>query len=321
MQVWLSGVRSQTHLVYASSWLRQSAPVNTHVGVIDAGGFVRRGIISADAFERWLGAIDGISYSFVGRPEMTDAEQVYIAIGSPGIKPLIRLRLANRLRRLRVVAVDEGIGSYGDFHSLRAAFGRQGNREPKRTIRAVAVQVARLAIDERWPLYLPDGQSWRINPPVADEFRRADASPEASDSVVYLSQPWPELGVVSKEGYLDHLQDIAAVVAEHGLRFLVKPHPIEDVSLHRARGIQLLDSDTPAELEPLVLGARAALGYTSTALLNMAAIHALPAFRVGYPELAGIRKGLTESQASLLHAFLPDFVTVAELANVLRDAG
>ncbi|WP_156887558.1 polysialyltransferase family glycosyltransferase [Propionicicella superfundia] len=313
LRVFLSGVRSQAHVVYAASWLRaQLAADPAPVTVVDGGlgGFLGAAPVTPGDLDRLFPSdprLTRISPTGAGRVWASPDERlVYLAIGAPGIKPWLRLRAANPARRIAVVVTDEGLGSYGDWRSRRDAWRREGGGAVWSTARAVAGAAAkRLLVDERWALYTDTPAGWRLHEPVADEFRRPARSAPV-DRAVFLTQPWVELGTVTDVAYRRHIAEVAAACTAAGYTFAVRPHPAEDAS--RYAQWDVLPGTVPAELDPRITSSAVVLGATSTALLNLAAIFRLPAYRVGGKELAVLDELLSPRQRALLDTYLPPTV-------------
>ncbi|WP_374968547.1 hypothetical protein [Terrabacter sp. BE26] len=324
-RVILSGVRSVTHLVYAASWLRHHVAQvegTVQVVVLDVGaGF---GLARVD--EHQVRALRPDHPRLLVETEVREehwrvphgVDLVLLSIGLPGTRAWTRLVLAGRGRRPRVVVVDEGIGSFGDLRSRREAYRRQGGSALRSVVRAGVVSAGgRLLTDLHWSLYQRTTGSWVVREEVAREFRTRLSGPSpTSPRAVYLTQPWPDLGVMSEASYLQHLQAVRDQCAAAGLDLVVRPHPSEH--LDRYAGFQLVEGSAPAELAREVVGSRVVIGSNSTALLNLAAVHQTPAIRVTAPELATLETALTSRQRSLLDAFLPAAVPVQALAGELE---
>lgn len=312
-RVFLSGIRSQAHVVYAASWLRRRlAEDPAPVTVVDwgLGGFLGAHPVAQADVDRLFPSdprLTRISPTGNGRVwAEPDERLVYLAVGSPGIKPWLRLRAAHPTRRITVVVTDEGLGSYGDWRSRRDAWLRESGRGLWPTVRALAGAAAkRLLTDERWALYEEAPSGWTISPAVADEFRRLPR-PATTGRAVFLTQPWVELGVVTESAYLHHIAAVAAACAASGHPFAVRPHPAEDAS--RYARWDVIPGTAPAELDPRITSSAVVLGGTSSALLNLAAIFSLPAFRVGGKELTVLDELLSSRQRALLDTFLPPTV-------------
>jgi hypothetical protein len=324
-RVILSGVRSVTHLVYAASWLRD------HVGQDD--GLVEVVVLDVGS---------GFGHARVGEPEVRaylpddprlrvetavreqhwraprDVDLTLLSIGLPGTRAWSRLVLAGRGRRPRVVVVDEGIGSFGNVRTRREAYLRQGGSALRTLVRAGVVSAGgRVLTDVHWSLYEQVTGGWYVRDEVAAEFRlRLSGTAPTSPRAVYLTQPWPDIGVMSEASYLAHLAAVRDQCTAAGLGLVLRPHPSEDLS--RYAGFELVPGSAPAELAREVVGSRVVIGSNSTALLNLAAVHHTPAVRVTAPELAPLESALTSRQRTLLDAFLPAPVPVAALALALR---
>ena len=204
-----------------------------------------------------------------------------LSIGAPAGGPgsfMAGTAGAARGRRRR-----RGPRSYGTWCTRRSAYRREGGGELRSTVRAAAVATgARLLPDERWSLHHEGPGGWVVDERVAAEFRRRLAGPPAPpDQVVYLAQPWTALRLLTPAAYRAHLESLRRVTADAGLALVVKPHPWQGPEVHR--GLQLLVGG-PAELELPVVGSALVVGATSTALLNLAAVHGTPVARLRLPE-------------------------------------
>ena len=179
-------------------------------------------------------------------------------------------------------------------------------------MRSLAVATgARTLTDLRWSLYREAPSGWTVDERVAAEFRlRLNGPPAPPRRAVYLAQPWTALGVLGPAAYRAHLDEVRRVVARAGLELVVKPHPWETAAVYHGLGVL---EGGPAELERPVVGAALVIGANSTALLNVAAIHATRVARVTLPELAPLDAALSPGQRSLLDAFLPPAESVGRL--------
>lgn len=317
--VWWTGLASRAHLIYGASWLRQldgdvSVSLFPFRTFLDAPELtlddVREAVPDRVAVESWDPAA----------PVPAADRRALLSVGAVGIKPWLQLRRKLGTARLPVVITDEGFGSYGDWSSRRDAWARQGVKEPWRSVRTAAVTTASaLLTSRRWLLYRQVRRDWRLNPPVAEEFRRYARRSHADGGAVFLTQPWPELGVMSEQRYLAHIREVADACADAGLRFTIHPHPAErperyeDWAVHRLQEL--------AELDEQSVNATVLLGATSTAMLNVAAIHGVPAMRVGFPELPGLEQTHSNRQQSLLEHYLGEVVPTQGWRDKLTELG
>ncbi|WP_147675035.1 hypothetical protein [Nigerium massiliense] len=352
--VW-TGVRSQAHVAYGASYLRALLPNTTgpiRLVVLGRGGFLGVTAVTDDDLARLLPHDPRLVLEAAGTPKAAPGEHLtYLAVGAPGIKPWLRLAATHPGRRFEVVVTDEGIGSYGTWRTRRDSWRREGTREPWATIRSVAVRAARKLLTTRpWPLYERHDGRWWTNEDVAAEFRRtADAgaanpadgtraptgatAPDREGGVsgdpagtrsgspvaVYLSQPWIELGVVDAATYVSHVTRVGQACERAGFRFVVRPHPVEDVARYADR--EVWAGSTPAELTPRIASAGLVLGATSTALLNLAAVHGRPALRVACPGTETIERELSRDQRALFDQFVGPCVAEADLDEAIAARG
>ncbi|GAA2742798.1 hypothetical protein GCM10009868_14170 [Terrabacter aerolatus] len=323
----LTGVRSRSHLVYASSYLRHVLETRT--------GPVRLTVLpTGDAFGDGPAAEAAVRDLLVEDPRLlvrfADSAEVVaglppsarlLCVGAPSVRVWTTFVRTHRGRPPRVTVIDEGLGSFGTWATRRRAYRREGGGEPRSTVRAVAVASgARWLTDERWSLYARDGRGWRVDERVAREFRhRLEGAPPPPGTAVYLTQPWAALGLLSQTAYAAHLAAVREAVASVGLSLVLRPHPWEQPESYA--GFDLVHGRTPAELDRHVVAAGLVLGGNSTALLNLAAVHHTPAARVMVPELASLDAALGSGQRTLLDSFLPPAVPVEELARTLRVGG
>ena len=316
----LTGVRSRSHLLYASSYLRHLLesqdclvrltirPTGDAFGDGPTGEAAVRALLVDDP--RLLVQLSDLEHSSADLPRTAQL----LCVGAPSVRAWTSFVRAHQGRRPRVVVIDEGLGSFGTWSTRRRAYLRQGGREPRSTVRALAV-----AASARW-LTSRDGHGWHVDERVAREFRvRLTGETPPADTAVYLTQPWAALGLLSQSAYAVHLAEVSAAVSSAGLHLLLRPHPWERPEAYA--GFDLVHGRTPAELDRRVVGARLVLGGNSTALLNLAAVHRTPAVRVLVPELAPLDAVLGSRQRSLLDAFLPPAVPVTQLSRVLRVGG
>lgn len=292
-------------MIQIAAWLRSqlSSDSSGEFVVVDIDAVAHSGRRSADLISNGL-LPDSPRLDVVVGDVAPLPIDVYVAVGAPGVKTVGRLARQLATRQIDVVVVDEGIGTYGTVATRRAARLREGGREPMITVKALGAELARrLVRPERWPMYRKAPTGWTVNEVVAEEFRRHHETAETTDEVVFLSQPWVELGLVSADRYVEHLRRVATSSEALGARFVLRLHPVE--GSERYEGFEIMAGSHPAELDPRVVNARAVLGDTSTALLNVASVFETPALRILGPVTAQLDAGLGPDQRSLLRAFLP----------------
>lgn len=311
MQVVITGVRSRTHLVHLAAYLRElgGEPPVTYVA---GGTFLGAARVSESDIQTLLRVPLRIVDSVSALGDLPADPITYLSVGAPGIKPWLVMRRAMPRRPINVVVTDEGIGTYGDWRTHRAAWRRQGGGEPWTTTRALAGSAATHGLTTtRFAMY-DVRRRFALNPQIEAEFtgQVGDVRPDPTgERVVFLGSPWVELGVLPEASYIAHVRDVARLVERRGKRLVIRPHPVENPSKYSE--FEVLATDLPAELDPEVVGAAGAAGGTSTALLNLAALYGMPATRVFTPGLEHLEKGLGATQRRLLDRYLPAAVTAA----------
>lgn len=302
----ISGVRGQTHLVHAASFLRTLTDERVRVHYLGGPGFLSA-TVTPHHVRRLLPSHVEIEFSTSIASIPREQPIIYIAVGAPGLRVWTALHRRAPLRRTHVVVVDEGLGTYGDRRTRSAAYRRQGGSALHASVRSAAVSLgARLLTGTRWPLYCAD-RSWAVFKPVADEFRRAlgpvDMAASDPQRAVLLTQPWVDLGLVAEGRYLEHIAELSNRQARAGRQLMVRPHPAEPSG--RYLPFATMTADRPAELDPQVVGAGLVIGASSTALLNLAALYGTPVYRTRPPGTEHLESQLSEGQRRLLARYLP----------------
>ncbi len=321
MRIVVTGVRSRTHLIHVSAYLRTQLADHDRVEVDYLGGGRFLGGASVDAGDvaRLLPDDPRLRVRVLedlGQREQQEQQEhsgdlTYVAVGAPGLRPWAQLRRHAGRGRIRVVVTDEGLGTYGTWRTRHDAWRRQGVREPWCTVRTTAVRGGERALTTRRFAMYDKTRDWALDPDIATEFRsRITQSDDAgADRVVLLTQPWVAIGVLDRPAYLAHVADVGDRVRAQGRRLVIRPHPAEDPSLYA--GLDTLPGDLPAELDGRVVHSAEVVGGSSTALLNLAALHGLPTRRLLVPGLEHLESELGRDQRSLLDRYLPAAVPVA----------
>lgn len=321
--VLLTGVTSVTHLVYAASWLRSQLDSGARLDlfVAEPGSFFGQTRVTPEDVETYLPHDDRLRITHGGRTAYAavgTTPEVLLSVGAPGLKAFAEL---TRLRKRppRVVVVDEGIGSYGDARTRRAAYRRAGGGGLWPVVRAAAVAGGhRLLTSERWTTYRRPTQAsgWEVNEVVAAEFsRHLDGEVAPPQTAVYLTQPWPRLGVMGASAYVRHLDGVARACDTVGLHLVVQPHPADDPADYADFDVR--PQARPVELDRFVTSAAVVIGSNSTALLNLAALEGVSTVRVTMAETQELEDALGADQRDLLDHFLPPAVTTTGLAAAL----
>jgi hypothetical protein len=327
VRVFVSGVASVSHLLYVTSYLHGLLADRrlTRLTIVDLGlgKFLGAERVTRHDLDEFMPAEDrrvSLVHARGGGRWRGEAgeELVYLAVGSAGVKPYARLLLGHR-RRLACVVVDEGLGSYGSARTRWAALRREGRSPGRATARIAAVALTPVLLrPRRWALYERTGTGWRVDERVAAPFRDRAIRPDhvACADVVLVAQPWVELGVLTPTRLLQIVEEVGACCREVGLRLRVRPHPAEDAG--RYAGLDVDRGSGPVELDPCVLQAVAVVGFSSTALINMSALHGTPVVRLKVPELERLDEEMSVRQRELLATYVGAAVPLDGLTARLR---
>lgn len=319
-QLIISGAKSRSHLVYLASYLR------TIVGKDDAvtafflplPPFLHADAVTLEdaraAFPDGLVIKEGLA-DWSAQDETT-----YICVGAPGIRVLRTLTKAmgRKVSSLRIVVVDEGIGSYGDMRAALAARLRQGEKLPVAALKAALGAGLRHVPAQRWATFVKKGEHWGLNAKVVAEFSRyASESEVRSNEAVILTQPFVDMKLTSEEAYLNYVSKLAAAAKENGLRPVVRPHPAERPG--RYKDFAVMDDIGTADLDPQVLQAAVCMGGPSTALINVAAMGGVPVVWTSAPGLEFLDTDVSSAQQEIFSTFLGLPVPLDAVASALQE--
>lgn len=310
--VYWGGLTSATHLLYGTSWLRRFTEGGREADVLveGFGSFLGRRRLTWDDVAAAAATVPGVRVRprvDAGLAAPRDADVWYLTVGAPGIKPRLRLTAANPLRQISTVITDEGFSSYGTWVTRRASWLREGRGVLASTAKAlIAAGSTAASRPQRWLLHTRGDEGWSLNPWIASEFRSRVTRSAVTRTAIFCSQPWVELGLVPAAEYTAHVLTVAETCRNHGLAFVLRPHPAEDISRYPAT-IQVRPGDSPVELDGDAVNAAVAIGASSSALINLSALHGVPAVRVSPPQIAQLDTTLSPAQRSLLATYLgPD---------------
>ncbi|MFV0430441.1 MAG: hypothetical protein ACK5KO_13560 [Arachnia sp.] len=322
VRVFWSGVSNRTHLIYGAAWLRRElAATSGQVSLVlmPPRSFLSSSPPTLEQAAGYLPASPRLRVTTIDTAgdEIGPGETAHLlGVGGVGPRPWLRLHRANPGRRLRVAMTDEGLSTYGTWLTRRAAYVREATPGPVATARAAVGAAATAALaSSRFLLHRHRHGRWQLNAHIAAEFRRHQARQLPTTTAVLLSQPWPELGVVDEARYLGHIDRLATSAAQAGWQLRVHPHPAEP---SRRYAELALAGDDLAEANAECVNAGLVIGTSSTAMLNLASIHSIPAMRLELPELRSLDQRLGRRQRSLLDHYLGPAMPPATWSQVLR---
>lgn len=309
----VSGVRNEAHALHVSSWVSAHLPRDgTALRVIDLDAQY-----ASNPTSSYLRKHLPRSVELLPHQDCIPWIDRYVAVGSPGIKPLLRLARTTR-RMIPTTAVDEGLGSYASILGRYLASRREGQTTRASLTSAAGSAIARLVLtNEEWRYFTRDRDlRWKVNPHVAEHLRsaarRAKLQAQQNKNVVVLTQPWVDLGCTSEERHLSTVSEIAAAINSRGFTPVICPHPLELSGRYREWTVT---NGPIAELDPVVLGASKIIGGESTATLLLAAVLEQPVLRINMPGAPP----MTRSQAALFAQLVGPARTVPEITSLLSE--
>ena len=310
----VSGARNPTHGLYVFGYVRSlaaSGVVSVNIDDCDASG-----VFETDTLRSLTGGLP-LAVTFDSLP-VADID-TYVAIGRVGLRTWASIR---RVRSVRCVVVDEGLGGYGSSYSAFTAMRREGSGWVSGVRRSVGVAISGAIPHVDWRLFRTVGRRWEARDDVAAELRGLAAAGVESavaggPRAVYFSQPWPELGLMAENQHIAKLQAIKDIAKGAGYELSIRPHPLEPryrfADADWERGI-----DGPAELDPLLSGFDVFIGETSSALLNLSVLRSKVGIRVTFPDLVSSTLPLSSGQRRLLDTFLDQAESPERLSEALK---
>ena len=201
-------------------------------------------------------------------------------------------------------SIEEGLGSHGSMlHRSRVRANHSGH--PKRlpvyllgeVLKRVLLNITTVrsgGIAET--IAARKGSSGRIRialGPYVKEilasgiFRRPD-EPFRKGTVLFLSQPYTEVGVIDGESYLAVLECVRKHFIRLGMNLVVKPHPAEQLEKFHSFRICHFEGPVEALFEQCQENQVAVVGINSTALVLAKNVFALQAYRIEHTLLSAV---------------------------------
>ncbi len=318
--IYISGVCSITHLLYVSSYIFYSYKnKNDYVILVEKyNGFLNRKDIPDEETEKWLGKAYFVSkkldikefYRIPGVSKKSEVEHIYI--GSVGIKPFIVTKFKLFRHDIKNTVIDEGLSFGSGFISKISSLRRERSINLVHALMVSFIEVTfkrKLLVDKKWQLY----SNYKINPVMA-EFIKAKNVPfkYGDEYILFLSQPWVELGVMKESKYLELLRNIKMTLESHCLKLLIKPHPSELLNRYTDNCYDIYKDDSPIELSFDSINCIGLVGFNSTGLINISALYSVPIFRLHTEEMSSLNLSL--KQEHILNEFSGPSRNINELA-------
>ncbi len=273
---------------------------------------------TAGRIGQYAATVAGLARLALARPHRDPADdRPAIAIGSPGNLSAAILLLAHlcsrpllRGRRIGLLQIDEGIGSYyhGSWSEARKTERPPGGwflpvpwlddaahalwRAAQRTITRRFDTQTQHVFTQPAP-----GQPLQLTPGVAEAYRRAMLAHDLPDGEVrahdrpialLLPQPWIKSGQLADRDEMQLLGRVAERLFAAGMDLWIKPHPREDPARYRAIAAEhadrcrVLPRGYAAELLYAALRPRdIVIGFNSSSLITAALLFEAQTYTLG----------------------------------------
>lgn len=128
-----------------------------------------------------------------------------------------------------------------------------------------------------------------------------ERAPMAEGTVLFLSQPYVEMGLIDAQSYLDVVKAAEEHFNSLGKRLQIKAHPAEDLTKWHSHDVCDFDGPVEVLLAENQCTIFAVIGISSTALILAKRLFGLRAFRVQHPALSPLKNsGMNSKLESLL---------------------
>lgn len=181
---------------------------------------------------------------FLNTPEKKDI----VFVGAPSVRILLK---NNRIDQ--VVVVDEGLSTYAGFKNLKKANKREKNVELslfKYNIKKIFFLIYSIFFKEIKYFFAFNKKTGYVNVdyknaildflPVLGEDIPVE---NRQKTIVFCSQPYVELGLMSESEYISYLHAIKLKIEDRGGVFVLKKHPVEKIVDYESYGIDVLSFD------------------------------------------------------------------------------
>jgi hypothetical protein len=228
------------------------------------------------------------------RPELH-----FLSVMRPQMRNLIPLLAQAAPREVKLILLDEGIGTYMPAsHWGRVNAGELPTQRKMR--RYLADFSKRIALSPLGPpqkrfLFDKYGEDLVLNDHVAKLYRNffndvywrlygkggeGLLMPGGAEDPVclYLSQPVVEQGFITEQAYSEILLGLSLYCHGLGLKLVVKPHPRESLERYVTMGVTMLYSEHVAEAVVIHLKPKFIVGISSTALVTIPCLFGIPSF-------------------------------------------
>lgn len=196
-----------------------------------------------------------------------------------------------------VTVIDEGLSSYRSFSSLKA-----DNPNLKLYKIILSKILSRLTTSilskERAKFKMFDIDSLKINPlyrkglfqyfESLKHFVDSNDNKNFSNTILYCSQPWVELNVMSEQDYIEYINQIKTNIENQGSEFMLKKHPAEHVIDYDAHKISTLDDNRMLEEIIYTTKFKAIISRTSTSSFLVPALFDIESYLINLDDIKSL---------------------------------
>lgn len=207
------------------------------------------------------------------QPDGQNGEMYILSVKVPNYSLFsIWRRFTNK--KIRVVVVDEGTGTYYNFSGFLYPFNTliktflialKGSKVEKYFI--LRKENGKLVSNENVIADFVDLMSGKIEClfNISEKFKKQDSSEEFA---IFISGLFVEMGLITLENYKKKLYEVKKILEGNGIKLLIKPYQSEDLEKYKELDIELLQWEIPCEILFPVMKPVYTLGFLSTSMLT-----------------------------------------------------
>ncbi|WP_434777346.1 polysialyltransferase family glycosyltransferase [Neisseria sp. Ec49-e6-T10] len=325
---------SKTHLLYIASFLAQLKGKFDiqKIYIRPSGQFLNfKGLLDQDITDffgadwSYLKENSRLSFRFFFNKKKKNKTLYYLHISDCTIQSILCSDFVSQYKEIRNVIICEGIGSSGNLLTRFLVALREQKKFNififirkiiTKGILSIFFKKVFLKV-EQWQLY---NQNLELNPEIKQYIlvhNHYYQSLEQSEqkAILFIGQPWVELGFVEQNTYINFLQSIIDGLIKKGYYIKLRPHPAEGLDKYEKLNIQL-DQDYSLPLELLFDQPYIVIGNCSTALINLSAIFGVDAYLLKCDFLENLY--LSKTQKALFAKYCGSELDLEQLLDKLH---
>lgn len=167
----------------------------------------------------------------------SNAELELVFVKNPSVSLLLKSYLYDK--KLKIILIDEGVSSYaGNIHSLKATIRENGLIVGLKSliISFVRFILILLSKNKLYKFSAFDTSSFTVNQIYKKNFKKvleflytykSGIKQDFYNSLLFCSQPWIELGVMTEEEYSKLLHELSLKASKLSKELVIKKHPAD----------------------------------------------------------------------------------------------